>query len=117
MKTIKLICGLVMLAWISGSGMALADRGHGHGHSHFGLGFYFGGPYAYPYYPYPYYYPYYPPVVAVPSQPPVYIEEGDEQAEAQDYWYHCNKPEGYYPYIKNCPGGWERVVPTPPSGE
>jgi hypothetical protein len=28
-------------------------------------------------------------------------------------WYHCSKPEGYYPYVKNCSGGWEQVPATP----
>ena len=31
------------------------------------------------------------------------------------YWYHCKSPQGYYPYVKTCPGGWERVPATPPS--
>lgn len=123
MKNIKLLCGLMLLAGISISGTALADRGHGSGHGHVGVGLYFGLPYSYPYYPYypsPYYYPYpyYPPVMAVPSQPPVYIEQGSaQQAPATSenyYWYHCDKPDGYYPYIKECPGGWQKVVPTPP---
>ena len=32
------------------------------------------------------------------------------------YWYYCQDPQGYYPYIRNCPGGWLTVVPkvTPP---
>ncbi len=28
-------------------------------------------------------------------------------------WYHCNKPEGYYPYVKNCRSGWEQVPAQP----
>jgi hypothetical protein len=60
--------------------------------------------------------------MAEPSLPPAYIEQGDVQAvppqapAAQEdyYWYHCDKPEGYYPYIKECPGGWQKVSPTPP---
>jgi hypothetical protein len=120
----------------AGHGHAGAGHGHGgyghggyghggYGHGHFGFGLYLGMPYSYPYYPYPYdYYPYsyYPPVVAVPSQSPVYVEQGDAQlapqqvpaAQAGNYWYHCDQPEGYYPYIKECPGGWQRVSPTPP---
>lgn len=124
MKSIILLCGLILLAGVSVSGAALADHWHGH----VGVGFYFGGPYPgyyYPpyYYPYPYYpYPYYPPAVVAPAQPPVYIEQGGAQPapqlapapQASSYWYHCDKPEGYYPYIKECPGGWQKVVPTPP---
>ena len=132
MKKIKLLCGLMLVAGVSMSGTALADRGHGghgggHGGGHFGFGLYLGAPF-YPYsyypYPYPYAYPYgyYPPTVVTPAQPPVYIEQGTsqeapQQAPAQSdnyYWYHCDKPDGYYPYIKECPGGWQKVAPTPP---
>ena len=132
MKKIKLLCGLMLVAVVSMSGTALADRGHGghgggHGGGHFGFGLYLGAPF-YPYsyypYPYPYAYPYgyYPPTVVTPAQPPVYIEQGTsqeapQQAPAQSdnyYWYHCDKPDGYYPYIKECPGGWQKVAPTPP---
>jgi hypothetical protein len=28
-------------------------------------------------------------------------------------WYHCNRPEGYYPYVKQCRGGWEQVPAQP----
>lgn len=126
MRIIKLLSSVFLLAGIFVSGTALADRGHG-GHRHVGIGLYFGEPY-YPYYP-PYYYPYqyyYPPVMAAPAQPPVYIEQQDQapsqispaipQQATPDsyYWYHCDKPEGYYPYIKNCPDGWQKVAPTPP---
>lgn len=125
MKKFKLLCGLLLLVGASVSGTAFADRGHG-GHGHVGVGLYFGVPYSYPYYasPYygsPYYYPYsyYPPVVVTPAQPPVYIEQQSTQpvspqASESYYWYHCDKPEGYYPYIKDCPGGWQKVTPTPP---
>ena len=41
-------------------------------------------------------------------QPPVYAEP------QQEYWYYCKDPQGYYPYIASCPGGWMRVLPTPP---
>lgn len=60
---------------------------------------------------YPGYYPYYsaPPVVV--QQPQQYIQQPAPQAEEQSYWYFCGKPQGYYPYVKNCPGGWMKVVP------
>lgn len=124
MKNIKLLCGVMLLAGVSISGTALAEHGH------VGVGLYFGVPfpgyyYPPPYYPYPYPYPYYPPVVVetAPAQPPVYVEQGNPQLlppqqapapQAGSYWYHCDNPEGYYPYIKECPGGWQKVVPTPP---
>jgi len=80
-----------------------------------------GAPYYYdPYYD-PYYYyppPYYPPrVLVVPQTPPTYIERGDaarEEAPASAYWYYCEESKTYYPYVKHCPGGWQRVAPQPP---
>ena len=69
------------------------------------------GPAYYPY-RYPYYYPYYPePPVVIQQQPPVYIQPEEQ------YWYFCQNPEGYYPYIKTCPGGWLKVVPSTPPDE
>jgi hypothetical protein len=29
------------------------------------------------------------------------------------YWYYCTSPEGYYPYIQECPGTWHAVPPAP----
>ena len=85
-----------------------------------GLGVPVYGGYGYygPYYrPYPYYYP--PPYVA-PAAPPVYIERGDPQGAApapqqqsQSYWYYCADSKTYYPYVRECPGGWQRVPPQP----
>jgi hypothetical protein len=86
-----------------------------HRHGHIGV---FIGPAWYPpyyYYPPPYYYPpYYPPVV---STPPTYIEQGTPQAGApalsSGYWYYCSGSGAYYPYVKDCPGGWQQVAPQP----
>jgi hypothetical protein len=104
--------------WARGHG------GHGGFHGHPGFGLYFGTPfysspfYPYPYYRYPYYYPYYnPPVVTVPATPPVYIQQSPPATRdyPSGYWYYCSNPEGYYPYIKECPDGWQQVDPTPPA--
>ena len=90
-----------------------------------GFGVFVGAPLFYPgYYPYyPAYYPapyYYPPAVAMQSAPQVYIEQGAPQAApvqaapAQtNYWYFCAGANAYYPYVKDCPGGWQRVAPQP----
>jgi hypothetical protein len=84
---------------------------YGRGHGYYG--------YPYRYYNRPYYYYgrpyYYPPTVVVPSAPPVYIQqESATPAEAQiNYWYYCRKPDGYYPYVKECPDGWLQVAPEP----
>lgn len=58
-------------------------------------------------------YPYYadPPVIVEPA-PPVYIQPGTPPDQA-GYWYYCQNPPGYYPYIKECPAGWMAVVPQP----
>jgi len=31
--------------------------------------------------------------------------------ETSSYWYYCENPKGYYPYVKDCPYGWMKVVP------
>lgn len=139
MKNINvLMCGLIGLIGLLACNIAMADR------VRIGVGFY-AGPYPYgfyrpfyrPYfYPYPYPYPYYPPVVVAPppvvvapEQAPVYVEQSAPQpaaapqsspqqpaaSQASSHWYHCDKPEGYYPYVKECPGGWKAVEPTPPA--
>ena len=106
-----------------------ARRGHSRfgyargGRSRFGIGVYLGVPIYTPWYyaaPYPYYpYPYYPPAaVAIPSSPPVYIERGSDQQAApapqsQGNWYYCAKSKAYYPYVRECPGGWQAVSPRP----
>jgi hypothetical protein len=78
-------------------------------HAHASFGFFVGGPvwYPYPYYPYPYPYP---PVVVRPAPQTAYIEQGGEE-DPQSYWYYCAESKTYYPYVKECPGGWQRVVP------
>src|SRR5207253_10537242 len=30
------------------------------------------------------------------------------------YWYYCAAAGAYHPYVQNCPGGWQLVLPTPP---
>lgn len=89
--------------------------GHYRGGRHSGNRFYWGGSIwlgpGYPYgwgYPYPYYAG--PPVV-IQQQPPVYLQR--EQPES-NYWYYCQNPQGYYPYVNSCPGGWMKVVPEAP---
>ena len=92
--------------------------GGGHGGGHFGVWIGPGwgwDPFFYPYYPY---YPYYnTPTVVVPQQPEEYLMP-ESPSEGTGYWYLCNNPKGYYPYVKSCPGGWMKVVPAPaPPGE
>ena len=102
-------------------GAAAPAVAHGHGRVHFGLGLHFGpywgGPFWGPgWYPAPYYYP--PAViVAPPAAPPVYVERNDAPAQSQGYWYYCETSRGYYPYVKECPGGWKAVPPAPPPAQ
>lgn len=130
------LTAVLILMGIVLSGAAMAQHrggGHGGGHArgygggHASFGFYFGAPLYVPrYYPVaPYYYPpayYYPPVTVVPSSPPVYIEQGSAQPvpgpapSQQNWWYYCTDSNTYYPYVKECPGGWQRVAPQPPAG-
>ena len=60
--------------------------------------------------------PFYPPVVVAP--PPVYVQPAPQvyvqPPPPQPYWYYCDSAQGYYPYIQQCPGGWQQVTPTPP---
>lgn len=138
------MASVLILAGSLASGAAPAQPHGGHGHAriaqhhggharivphrggHARFGFYIGvplyGPAYYPYYAPPYYYPpYYPPTV-VTSSPPVYIERESAQpvpapgASPEGWWYYCAESKTYYPYVKECPGGWQRVSPRPMNG-
>jgi hypothetical protein len=87
-----------------------------HGGVRFGV--VIGAPFYPWYYPPYYYYPPYPPVVAAPAAPPTYVEQGGAQSAPPraSYWYYCAESKTYYPYVKECPGGWQRVAPQPPGG-
>jgi hypothetical protein len=105
-----------LLALLS-AGTLISESASAHGRARVGVGFVFGGPFWHPWYyaPPPYYY--YPPPYTVYSSPPVYIERQDTEPTpaAADWWYYCEQSKGYYPYVKTCPGGWQKVPPTPPS--
>jgi len=126
MKIAKYASGTALVLAMLACGTAWADHGHGHSRVEFGINL--GVPFAPWYYP-PYYYPPYyypnPPLVAVPTYPyavqpapQVYIEKGgevaDAPAQATNYWYYCPNPQGYYPYVKECPSGWMTVLPQSP---
>jgi len=43
------------------------------------------------------------------------VPAGAEPAPApSQYWYFCNASKAYYPYVRECPSGWQRVTPQPP---
>ena len=35
-------------------------------------------------------------------------------AQRQGEWYYCADSRSYYPYVRDCPGGWQRVPVQPP---
>ena len=96
-----------------------------------GLAYYSRPAYSYPAYSYPgpaYAYPgpaytYPGPAYAYPG-PAVapsagYVEQNVPQAapapaQPQEDWYYCADSNAYYPYVRECAEGWQRVSPTPP---
>lgn len=122
--TVRLAC-LALAALSLG---AVATEASAHGRVRYGV--YIGAPiYTSPYWyggyyrPYPYYaYP--PTTVVVPAAPTTYIEQAPAvvtvpAAPAQTatlpagYWYYCQASNAYYPYVKECPAGWQQVSPQP----
>jgi len=78
---------------------------HAWHHGHYGWwwvangGWFF---YPEPIYPYPEY---------IGSE---YYYDYDEMYGTPDYyWYYCEDPPGYYPYVKYCNTGWQAVPPAP----
>lgn len=67
-----------------------------------GLGWWWGNPYPY----------YAAPPVVIQQAPAEYIQQAPAPPQ-QAYWYFCQGAGAYYPYVKECPGGWMTVVPTP----
>ena len=108
MRALKVLAVLLVLGWMSTPVWAY------HRHVPVIIAGPWWGPPAY-YYPPPGYY--YPP--DVPSAPPVYIEQQaapvNAQAPAEQVWYYCVNPKGYYPYVQTCPAGWQKVAPIPPA--
>src|SRR5262245_60232662 len=117
MKTTKKM--LVALAVAAGTLAAAPAFAHHHWHgSRVVLGFNFGFP---AYYPagYPCYYPapVTDPPVVVQQAPATYVQQPAAApapaASASSYWHYCAGSRSYYPYVTECPGGWQRVSPTP----
>ena len=65
--------------------------------------------YSEPVYPYPDYYRPSTVVIERDSSPPPVTG-----VPAQQYWYYCRDPDGYYPYVSECRGEWRQVPVTPP---
>jgi len=107
-KSLKIFVTLAVLAAACASGSADAGRVR----VFVGV----GAPFFYPFAPLPYYY--YPPVVAVPAAPVNYVERGRPSTgtgQSSGSWYYCGASRAYYPYVKQCPGGWREVSSQPAS--
>lgn len=113
MKAIKCLAFVVIM-------LASTSSAWAGGRVHFSFfinpfGFYAAPP------PYPYYYPepyYAQPPVIINNPPPVYYVEPPAApvvapAPPSAFWYYCADSRAYYPYVKNCPNGWQRVAPQP----
>jgi hypothetical protein len=118
-----------LLATCAVAGLALTGTAEA---AHWRVGVFMGAPvapYYYPVAPAPYYYAPYPaypaypaPVIVDPGQPDVYIEKGQDEAgqnangaASAGTWYYCDASKKYYPYVKQCAGGWREVPATPPA--
>ena len=78
---------------------------HAWHHGHYGWWWLVGDDwffYPAPLYPYPLY---------VGSDD--YYDYMDEYGPPAYYWYYCENPAGYYPYVQNCSGEWQAVPPSP----
>jgi hypothetical protein len=92
-------------------------RGYGYGYRGYGYGYRGSSVVIVPRIVVPFGFSYaYPPVVV--GAPPVYVQPSPQvyvqPPPPQPYWYYCDNPQGYYPYVPQCPGGWRQVTPTPP---
>ncbi|HUO91681.1 MAG TPA: hypothetical protein VMU22_02115 [Rhizomicrobium sp.] len=73
---------------------------------HYGWWWFVGGLwffYTAPIYPYPLY-----------VGPDYYYDYYGENGAPPYYWYYCEDPAGYYPYVQQCNGPWEPVPPSSP---
>jgi hypothetical protein len=130
LRLVPLLLVLVFGAVASSSAMAQrgghgGGYGHGGGHGYgwggLGLGIALGSLYGLGYYSNPYYpapaYAYPAPAYTYPAPPAAYVEQGVPKvtpAQPQGDWYYCADSKSYYPYVRECPGGWQRVPSTPP---
>jgi len=132
MKAIgKLVLGALMLAGMTAAVAPAAQAqwyggyGYGPGWGRPGVGFGFGvGPswrrYPRPVYPYSNYY--LPPADEYYGAPTRrdyggrYDRGPDPNPQRPQYWYFCENPEGYYPYIQDCDNWHQELAegPIPP---
>ncbi len=117
MKKLARIVFAAMVLFLLGSvpESGADGRRSGHGGGRVGVGVWLGPGWWGPHY-YPPYYPYYQPEqrIVIEQQPDMYVQPAPQAEEQQIYWYYCKETKGYYPYVKQCPSGWMKVVPSPP---
>jgi hypothetical protein len=112
----KALLGLVAVS-MAGLLASPDASAHGGGRARLSVGVHFGAPLYW--HPWPSYYYYPAPVYIAPSvvqvAPPVtYVERHETPVtDQQGWWYYCANAKGYYPYVKECPGGWQKVPPAP----
>ena len=86
-------------AWVGG------HWNHSWHNGHFGWLWFAGGLWYFydaPIYPYPLY---------VSDE---YIDDYSGDNGGGQYWYYCQNPAGYYPYVQQCSMPWQPVPATPP---
>lgn len=110
-KTIKILSAILLILLLVPI-PTFARGGHG---GHFRTSIWIG-PGFFPLwgFPAPYYYTPPPVIVQQPATEYYFLTAPEQKEQEPAYWYYCRKPEGYYPYVKQCPEGWMKVVPTNP---
>ncbi len=120
-----LLAGACVLATINSEPAQANGRSYNfrgpfhHGHHHWvrpRVGVYIGAPIVaaplgyYGYWGPSYYYPAPPAAVEYVEREPA---AAPQAAQPQHWWYYCQGSAAYYPYVNECPGGWQRVAPQP----
>ena len=72
-------------------------------HGHFGWWWFFNNFWFF--YPEPFY--------PFPTYVGEYYDYYDDQYSGDDFWYWCDDPRGYYPYVQECEVDWIPVPPEP----
>ena len=108
-RVIRILLALmVVLALAPESAWAQRRGFHHHRTVIVGSGFFFGPPmwYADHYPPY-----YYGPLYEASNTPPsVYVEKFDGQPDASSGDIYCPSLGQYYPDVRDCPSGWQRII-------
>jgi hypothetical protein len=120
---VRAVSTLMLSAALMAGALMLPAPAYARDHFHGGHGFGFGvglglalgadAFWGWPGYYYPYGYPYGPYPYAAPVASEVTVIQPAAAAAAPQFWYYCDNPSGYYPYIPSCPTAWRPVPATP----